>query len=148
MWGLRLTENLNREDLKMRGCEVWGWLRIWAGRFEDERMWGGKKKRINLLYSFWPYRFFFPYRFTGFRHSIIIKQTWRGSCTCGSDWESTLGPTCWTQLRIFFPSLGGISMAEWSVGDGVWSWFSGNFCYRFCYRFVSRRFSQSVVRGT
>ena len=47
-----------------------------------------------------------------------------------------LGPTCWTQLKICFPSLGGISMAEWSVGDGVWSWFSGNFCYRFCYRFV------------
>ena len=85
---------------------------VWiACRAGARSMWGGFKKRINLLYAFLPYRFFF----------LIVLQ-----------------------------ALGRISLAECSVGDGVWSWFSGLFCYRllsFCYRFVSRRFSQSVFVG-
>ena len=79
---------------------------------------------ISAILLFTLSFFSLRYRFTGFRHAIRIKQTWRGSCTCGSHWEITLGPTCWTQLRIcLFPLWGGISMAEWSVGDGGWSWF-------------------------
>ena len=118
-------------------------------------IWGGspneavKKKTHKFVITVFTLWFLFlPCRFAGFRHSIRIKQTWRGSCTCGSQWEITLGLTCWTQLKIRFPSLGRIFMEEWSVGDGVWSWFSGQICHRFCYCFVSRIFSQSVVRGT
>ena len=39
-----------------------------------------KRKRTNLLLPFSPDHD----RFTGFQDSIVIKQTRRGSCTCGS----------------------------------------------------------------
>ena len=122
---------------------------IWSCVNVYKYMWGGKKrKRINLLYSFSPYRFFSSlsfYRLSAFHHNqadlkrfIHMRQPLRNYF--GSDLSNT--------IEDMFASLGGISMEEWSVGDGVWSWLSGNFCYRFCYRFVSRRFSQFVVRGT
>ena len=118
---------------------------IWISRWMLDDIygcstWGGKYVYINIIYKlllpFSPYRFFLPYRFTGFRHSIIIKQTWRGSCTCSSHWENYFGSDLLNTIEDMVSLLGGISMAEWSVGDGIWSWFSGRFCYRFCYRFV------------
>ena len=56
-----------------------------------------KEKRINLLVPFWPSHVFLIL-FTGFQHAIVIKQTWRGSCTCVSH-EETICAIC---IHLFY----------------------------------------------
>ena len=76
--------------------------------------------------------FFLPYRFTGFGHSIIFRQTWRGSCTCDSNQEITSSVSMisgWWCLKLVF----GLILLS--------------FLLSFCYRFVSRTFSQSMSVG-
>ena len=52
--------------------------------------------------------FFLPYRLIGCRHSIVIKQTWRGSRTCGSHQEITcsvsiiISCTIWVKISSPF----------------------------------------------
>ena len=59
-----------------------------------------KKYKCTNYYVFTLSFFILPYRFTGFRHSAIIRQIWRGSCTCGSRWDFT----CSISIELCFYS--------------------------------------------
>ena len=65
-----------------------------------------KKNPYKFAIRFFTLSFFFlPYRFTGFGHSIIFRQTWRGSCTCDSNQEITSSVSMisgWWCLKLVF----------------------------------------------
>ena len=138
-----IIPELQKKNEKHASCLVPAVFHSWGpSGHAPAHNWGGKKKPyINLLYTPFHLIAFFSslsfYRLSAFHHNQADLKRFMHMRQPLRNYFGLL----WV---LFAGNLhGGVIRGRWCL-----KLVFGYFLFSFCYRFVSRRFSQSVVRGT